>query len=224
MNMIYKETTTHNVFECEVRYRVNKPKIICFLCKHLILDCGISDYKRGMKPTITRFSQAETSIFEWYNSGGWTKIICSEKDREEWRKYINVPSAFEEIEIRKMEKTWFIFLQDPNDYQDRLDVCWIQVNSVLRIKEESNKRPKVNRERFLVAIPSTEKNQDGYYVFKDDMKEQAISMVRDHYSYALEKDCKKMKVDVELFTDRKFIDYVVCPDGIAPGITDQGVQ
>ena len=212
MNMIYKEATTHNVFECEVRYRVNKPKIICFLCKHLILDCGIIDHKRGLRPTITSFSQAETSIIEWYNSGGWTKIICSDKDMEEWRKYVNDSSAFDEIEIRKMEKTWFIFLQDPHDNQDRLDVCWIQVNSTLRIKEESTKKPIVNRERFLVAIPSTEKNLDGYYMFKDDMKEQAISMVRDHYSYALEKDCKNMKVDVELSTDRSCKEYVICVD------------
>lgn len=212
MDMIYKEATTHNVFECEVRYRVNKPKIICFLCKHLILDCGIIDHKHGLKPTITSFSQAETSIVEWYNSGGWTKIICSEKDREEWRKYVNDSSAFEEIEIRKMEKTWFHFLQDPNDFQDRLDVCWIQVNSILRIKEESTKRPIVNRERVLVAIPSSEKNQDGYYVFKDDMKEQAISMVRDYYSYALERDCKNMQVDVELTADRYCKEYVICVD------------
>ena len=140
------------------------------------------------------------------------KIISSEKDREVWGKYVNDSSAFEEIEIRKMEKTWFHFLQDPNDFQDRLDVCWIQVNSILRIKEESTKRPIVNRERVLVAIPSSEKNQDGYYVFKDDMKEQAISMVRDYYSYALERDCKNMQVDVELTADRYCKEYVICVD------------
>lgn len=208
--MTYKEEYTHRAFDCEVRFRVNKPKVICYLFKHLILDCGIVDYRPGLKPIISSFSQAEASIIEWYDSGGWMKICGSDKDREEWCKHINDASAFDEIEITKMEKTWFNFLQDPHDYIDRQDVFWIQVNAQLKVWEESVRRPIVNRDRILVAIPSKERNQYGYYMFTDDMKEQAISMVRDYYSYDIEKNCVHPKVDVELSADRSYKDCVVC--------------
>ena len=138
------------------------------------------------------------------------KICGNDSDREEWSKYINDTSDFGEIEIYKMEKTWFYFLQNPHDYIDRSDVYWIQVNSTLRIWVESVKRPIVNKVRTLVAIPSKEKNQNGYYMLTDDMKEQAVSIVRDYFTSVLKKEY--LKADVEVSADRRYKDCVVCVD------------
>lgn len=204
MNMVYNEVLTHTAFECEVRFGIKYPK---YLFKHLILDCGIVDNR---KPTISSFSQAEASIIEWYNSGDWMKICGNDSDREEWSKYINDTSDHGIIEISKMEKTWFYFLQNPHDYIDRSDVYWIQVNSILRIWVESVKRPIVNKVRTLVAIPSKEKNQYGCYVLTDDMREQAVSIVRNYYTNVLKKEC--LKADVEVSADRRYKDCVVCVD------------
>jgi len=202
MNMNYKEAYTHHVFECEVRFGINKPMIKKYLFKHLVLDCGIVNN--------SSFSQAEASIIKWYNSGGWMKICGNDKEREEWSKYINDTSAFGEIEIVKMEKTWYNFLQAPQDYVDRADVYWIQVNSNLRIRVESVKRPMLNKERILVAVPSKEKNQYGCYMLTDDMKEQAVSIVRDYYTYAL--NMENLKAEIKLCVDRSDKECVVCAD------------
>lgn len=202
--MDYKEVYTHTAFECKVRFGIKYPK---YVFKHLILDCGIVDNR---KPIISSFSQAEASIIEWYNSGEWMKVCGNDKDREEWSKYINDTSDFGEIEIYKMEKTWFYFLQNPHDYMDRSDVYWIQVNSTLRIWVESVKRPIVNKVRTLVAIPSKEKNQNGYYMLTDDMKEQAVSIVRDYFTSFLKKEY--LKAEVEVSADRRDKECVVCVD------------
>jgi hypothetical protein len=138
------------------------------------------------------------------------KICGNDKDREEWSRYLNDTTAFDEIEITKMEKTWYYFLQTPQDYMDRLDVFWIQVNSNLRIWVESVKRPIINKERILVAIPSKEKNQYGCYMLTDDMKEQAVSFVRDYYTYAL--NMENLKAEIKLCVDRSDKECVVCAD------------
>jgi hypothetical protein len=205
--MDYKEVYTHNAFECEVRFGFNKPTKRKYLFKHLVLDCGIVDSRN---PIISSFSQAEASIIKWYNSGRWMKICGNDKDREEWSRYLNDTTAFDEIEITKMEKTWYYFLQTPQDYMDRLDVFWIQVNSNLRIWVESVKRPIINKERILVAIPSKEKNQYGCYMLTDDMKEQAVSFVRDYYTYAL--NMENLKAEIKLCVDRSDKECVVCAD------------
>ena len=207
--MIHKEATNHTAFECEVRFRLEKPMIKWFLFKHLILDCGEIDHRRDLKPIISTFSQAEASIVDWFSSGRWLKYCCDDEDMKGWGKYTNDPSAFGEVEIVKMAKKWFYFLQNPQDFMHRPDVCWIQVNSNLRIWVESAKRPITNQGRTLVAIPSTEKNQYGGYMLTDYMKEQAVSIVRNYYSYAL-KDYPK--ADIELSADRKYKDYVVCAE------------
>lgn len=203
--MNYKEVYAHNAFECKVWFGFNKPTIKKYLFNHLVLDCGIIG---NVNPIISSFSQAEEYITKWYNSGGWMKICGNDKDREEWSKFINNTSAFGEIEITKMEKTWFYFLQPPQDYVDRPDVFWIQVNANLRIWVESVKRPIINKQRVLVAIPSTEKNQYGYYILTDDMKEQAISIVRDYYTKVLKKE--NQKAEIEVSAERRHKDCVVC--------------
>ena len=205
--MDYKEVYAHNAFECKVWFGFNKPTIKKYLFKHLILDCGITGDRNSI---ISSFSQAEAYINNWYNSGGWMKICGNDKDREEWSKYINDTSAFDKIEITKMEKTWFYFLQNPHDYFDRPDVFWIQVNANLRIWVESVKRPIINKQRVLVAIPSTEKNQYDCYMLTDDMKEQAVSIVKDYYTKVIK--IENLKAEIEVSAERRHKDCVVCAD------------
>ena len=202
--MDYKEVYAHKAFECKVWFGFNKPTIKKYLFRHLVLGCGITS---NGNPIISSFSQAEAYLIKWYNSGGWMKICGNDKDREEWNKFINDTSAFDEIEITKMERTWFYFLQNPKDYVDRPDVFWIQVNANLRIWVESVKRPIINRKRVLFAIPSTEKNQYGCYMLTDDMKEQAVSIVRDYYTKELKME--NLKADIEVSAERSHKDCVV---------------
>lgn len=85
----------------------------------------------------------------------------------------------------------------------------------MRVWEEGVKRPITQEARFLVAVQSKVKNEKGVYILTDEMKEQAISMARDYYQ-DFTKDAGNLKIEVELTVDRKFIDHVVCPDGIVP--------
>lgn len=204
--MIYKEAISHKTFECEVRFRLEKPTFRQFVFKHLILDCGIDSLSRGLSPVISTFSQAEATIIEWINSGRWINIWGNDKDREEWSKYINDSSAFGEIEIIKMERTWYYFLQNPQDFINRPNVFWIQVNSNIKINYES--RLFTDKERILVAIPATKDNQNGFYMFTDEMKEQALSIVRNYYSYTVKREHPEAIIESSIAINLK--DCVVC--------------
>lgn len=217
-----------HAFECKVLYDFWKPtmgkQLMKFLRTHLIL---ISDSTApgvsGSKSVISTFGQAEEAIIKWYYSGVWMKTWNNDENRNICLQHIDDASAYEGIEIKKMETTWYFFLQDPHDFQEKLYVWWIQVNAKMRVWEEGVKRPITQEARFLVAVQSKVKNEKGEYILTDEMKEQALSMARDYYR-DFTKDAGNLKIEIELNVDKKFIDHVVCPDGIVPGITDQGVQ
>ena len=207
---VYNEPFSHSVFECKLSFGFNKPRGIRYGTNHFILVCS----NRSFDTVISSFSQAEASITKWYNSGVWLKSLGNDKDRENRLPFINDASAYEGININKMEKTWYQFLQNPYDFQERVGIFWIQVNAKVKIWVEDVKRPITQKERVLVAIPSKNMDEDGYYKLTDDMKEQAISMTRDYYNrYTEEADI--MKVEVNLSVDRKEISDVICAEIIS---------
>ncbi len=216
-----------HVFENNVWFDFGKPamgiKLIKFLSNHLILISDTINLDCASKPVISTFAQAEEATTKWYYSGNWMKTLSNDEQRNKCIQHIDDKSYYEGIQIKKMETTWYIFLQNPLDFKEKLYVWWIQVNAKKRVWEEGIKRPHTFEERFLVAIESKVKNEKGVYMLTDEMKEQALSLVRDYYE-----ECKKtvwgLKIEVELSVDKKYIDHVVCPDGIVPGITDQGDQ
>lgn len=210
------------VFENKVWYDFGKitigKKLLKFVSNHLIIiSDSINPGVVGSKSVISTYAQAEEAIIKWYYSGSWIKTWNNDEDRNKWLQYIDDKSYYEGIEIKKMETTWYIFLQDPRDFQEKPYVWWIQVNAKSKAWQEGIKRPFVREERFLVAIESKVKNEKGLYILTDDMKEQALSMVRDYYEVSKE-SAWGLKIEVEMSVDKKYIDHVVCPDGIVPGV------
>ena len=216
-----------HAFECKVWYDFGNikmgKKLIKFASNHLILISDSINPGVGSKSVIPTFGQAEEAIIKWYYSGNWMKTWDNDEDRNKWLQHIDDKSYYEGIEIKKMETTWYIFLQDPREFQEKLHVWWIQVNAKSRAWQEGIKRPFVREERFLVAVESQVKNEKGVYIQTDEMNEQALSMVRDYYEI-VKKGAWGLKIEVDLSVDKKYVDHVVCPDGIVPDMTDQGVQ
>ena len=105
-----------------------------------------------------------------------------------------------------MERTWYYFLQNPQDFINRPNVFWIQVNSNIKINYES--RLFTDKERILVAIPATKDNQNGFYMFTDEMKEQALSIVRNYYSYTVKREHPEAIIESSIARNLK--DCVVC--------------
>ena len=207
-----------HAFENKVWFDFGKPKMVKFACNHLLLISDSIKPGCASKRVISTFAQAEEAIIKWYYTGNWIKTWYNDVDRNKWLQHIDDKSYYEGIEIKKMETTWYIFLQNPRDFQDNPHVWWIQVNAKSRAWQEGIKRPFVRDERFLVAVESKVKNEKGVYIQTDEMNEQALSMVRNYYDVS-NKSAWGLKIEVDLSVDRKYIDHVVCPDGIVPDIT-----